>query len=84
MTTRVKYVVKQDGDQDGIIIKTNKISFSLYGTSKERVMDMLSGFLILGALFGIFVAIQKLNSNIITQIDQNEKIIELLKELNNK
>ncbi|MBE1442644.1 hypothetical protein [Paenibacillus sp. OAS669] len=43
-------------------------------------MDGLVGFLILGALFGIFVAIQKLNSNIITQIDQNERIIELLKE----
>ncbi|MBP1963356.1 hypothetical protein [Paenibacillus aceris] len=43
-------------------------------------MDVLVGFLILGALFGIFVAIQKLNSNIITQIDQNEKIIELMKE----
>ncbi|WP_079912833.1 hypothetical protein [Paenibacillus sp. 32352] len=43
-------------------------------------MDGLVGFLILGALFGIFVAIQKLNSNIITQIDQNERIIELLQE----
>ncbi|WP_079914850.1 hypothetical protein [Paenibacillus sp. 32352] len=43
-------------------------------------MDGLAGYLILGALFGIFVAIQKLNSNIITQIDQNERIIELLKE----
>jgi hypothetical protein len=43
-------------------------------------MDVLVGFLILGALFGIFVAIQKLNSNIITQIDQNERIIELMKE----
>lgn len=52
--------------------------------SKERVMDILSGFLILGALFGIFIAIQKLDSNVITQIDQNEKIIELLKELKNK
>jgi hypothetical protein len=47
-------------------------------------MDALAGFLILGALFGIFVAIQKLNSNVITQIDQNEKIIELLNELKNK
>ncbi|MEK3910238.1 hypothetical protein [Paenibacillus sp. FSL H7-0331] len=47
-------------------------------------MDILSGFLILGALFGIFIAIQKLDSNVITQIDQNEKIIELLKELKNK
>lgn len=43
-------------------------------------MDVLVGFLILGALFGIFAAIQKLNSNIITQIDQNEKMIELLKK----
>ncbi|MNI13541.1 hypothetical protein D3C73_667730 [compost metagenome] len=43
-------------------------------------MDVLVGFLILGALYGIFVAIQKLNSNIITQIDQNERIIELMKE----
>lgn len=47
-------------------------------------MDTLTGFLILGALFGIFVAIQKLNSNVITQIDQNEKIIELLSELKEK
>ncbi|BFT72546.1 hypothetical protein PAENIP36_39880 [Paenibacillus sp. P36] len=43
-------------------------------------MDVLVGFLILGALFGIFVAIQKLNSNIITQIDQNERIIQLMEE----
>jgi hypothetical protein len=51
---------------------------------KEFVMDALVGFLILGALFGLFVAIQKINSNVITQIDQNEKIIELLTELRNK
>jgi ADP-ribosylglycohydrolase len=47
-------------------------------------MDVLAGFLILGALCGIFVAIQKLNSNVITQVNQNEKIIELLTELKNK
>ncbi|MEJ8544359.1 hypothetical protein [Brevibacillus borstelensis] len=48
------------------------------------MMEILFLILMLAGALSIYDAIRKLNSNIVAQIDQNEKIIELLTKLNNK
>lgn len=47
-------------------------------------MEILFGFLLLAGLFAIYDAIRKLNQNILTQVDQNQRIIELLNEIKRK
>ncbi|MGG1663138.1 hypothetical protein [Brevibacillus sp. NRS-1366] len=47
-------------------------------------MELLVGLLLLAGILSIFDAIRKLNKNIITQIDQNERMIELLNDLKKK
>ncbi|MCM3143018.1 MULTISPECIES: hypothetical protein [Brevibacillus] len=47
-------------------------------------MDLLFAFLLLTGLFAIYDAIRRLNQNIVTQVDQNQRIIELLNELKRK
>ncbi|WP_167385126.1 hypothetical protein [Brevibacillus formosus] len=47
-------------------------------------MEWMFAFLLLAGLFAIYDAIRKLNQNIITQVDQNKRIIELLNELKRK
>ncbi|WP_186380557.1 hypothetical protein [Brevibacillus brevis] len=45
---------------------------------------MLFAFLLLAGLFAIYDAIRGLSQNIVTQVDQNQRIIELLNELKKK
>ncbi|MGG4453632.1 hypothetical protein [Brevibacillus porteri] len=47
-------------------------------------MESLFAFLLLVGLFAIYDAIRRLNQNIVTQVDQNQRIIELLNELKRK
>ncbi|WP_429844565.1 hypothetical protein [Brevibacillus sp. FIR094] len=47
-------------------------------------MELLFAFLLLVGLFAIYDAIRRLNQNIVTQVDQNQRIIELLNELKRK
>jgi hypothetical protein len=47
-------------------------------------MELLFAFLLLAGLFAIYDAIRNLNQNIVTQVDQNQRIIELLNELKRK
>ncbi|MFM1652777.1 hypothetical protein ACI7RC_11840 [Brevibacillus sp. B_LB10_24] len=47
-------------------------------------MEILFVILILIGMLTIYDAIRKLNANIMTQIDQNDKIIELLQERNSR
>lgn len=47
-------------------------------------MEWLFAFLLLAGLFAIYDAIRMLNQNIVTQVDQNQRIIELLHELKRK
>jgi len=47
-------------------------------------MELLFGVLLIAGLLSIYDALRKLNSNIVTQIDQNNKIIELLDDLKKK
>ncbi|MFF0825799.1 hypothetical protein ACFYU8_06770 [Brevibacillus sp. NPDC003359] len=47
-------------------------------------MELLFAFLLLAGLFAIYDAIRGLNQNIVTQVDQNQRIIELLNELKKK
>ncbi|MED1785237.1 hypothetical protein P4V43_25785 [Brevibacillus fortis] len=47
-------------------------------------MELLFAILLMAGLFAIYDAIRKLNQNVITQVDQNQRIIELLNELKRK
>ncbi|GED58216.1 hypothetical protein ABER61_13660 [Brevibacillus formosus] len=47
-------------------------------------MEWMLAFLLLAGLFAIYDAIRKLNQNIVKQVDQNQRIIELLNELKRK
>ncbi|MFS0553020.1 hypothetical protein [Brevibacillus sp. 179-C9.3 HS] len=47
-------------------------------------MFLLLAFLLLAGLFAIYDAIRKLNQNVITQLDQNQRIIELLNDIKKK
>ncbi|GAB1529191.1 MULTISPECIES: hypothetical protein [Brevibacillus] len=47
-------------------------------------MEWMFAFLLLAGLFAIYDAIRKLNQNIVKQVDQNQRIIELLNELKKK
>ncbi|GIO07006.1 hypothetical protein J31TS6_30340 [Brevibacillus reuszeri] len=47
-------------------------------------MELLFGVLLIAGLLSIYDAHRKLNINIVTQIDQNNKIIELLDDLKKK
>ncbi|MFC8683551.1 hypothetical protein [Brevibacillus porteri] len=47
-------------------------------------MELLFAFLLLALLFAIYDVIRRMNQNIVTQVDQNQRIIELLNELKRK
>ncbi|MFG0215483.1 hypothetical protein ACFU8X_20445 [Brevibacillus porteri] len=47
-------------------------------------MELLFAFLLLAGLIAIYDAILGLSQNIVTQVDQNQRIIELLNELKKK
>ncbi|MGG3296134.1 hypothetical protein [Brevibacillus formosus] len=51
---------------------------------REDGMEWMLAFLLLAGLFAIYDAIRKLNQNIVKQVDQNQRIIELLNELKRK
>ncbi|NTU19795.1 hypothetical protein HPY28_05605 [Brevibacillus sp. HB1.2] len=47
-------------------------------------MELLFAFLLLAGLFAIYDVIRRMNQNIVTQVDQNQQIIELLNEWKKK